>query len=81
MRIVENGKGLTFIPELAIPQLSDDQRRLVRSFALPVPTREIVMLTAPGFIRATLLDMLVEHIRKSVPAAMLKPRQLQQAVI
>lgn len=81
MRIVENGKGLTFIPELAIPQLSDDQRRLVRSFALPVPTREIVMLTMPGFIRATLLDMLVEHIRKSVPAAMLKPRQLQQAVI
>ncbi len=80
MRIVENGKGLTFIPELAIPQLSDHQRKLVRSFALPVPSREIGLLTGSGFIRFTLLNMLVEHIRSSVPAEMLKPRQLQQVV-
>src|SRR3712207_8529344 len=80
MRIVENGKGLTFIPELAIPQLSDEQRKLVRSFALPVPSREIGLLTGSGFIRYSLLNMLVEHIRSSVPAEMLKPRQLQQVV-
>src|SRR3712207_3082958 len=80
MRIVENGKGVTFIPELAIPQLSDEQRKLVRSFALPVPSREIGLLTGSGFIRYSLLNMLVEHIRSSVPAEMLKPRQLQQVV-
>ncbi|HEY9542567.1 MAG TPA: hydrogen peroxide-inducible genes activator, partial [Prevotella sp.] len=66
--------------ELAIPQLSDEQRKLVRSFALPVPSREIGLLTGSGFIRYSLLNMLVEHIRSSVPAEMLKPRQLQQVV-
>ena len=46
MRIVENGKGVTFIPEMAISQLEDSQKRLVRPFALPEPRREIVMITA-----------------------------------
>ena len=39
MRMVESGMGITFIPELAEMQLSDQQRELVRPFAIPVPTR------------------------------------------
>lgn len=80
MRIVESGKGVTFIPELAMLQLSDAQRRLVKPFALPVPTREIVMMTAPGFIRTTLLQLLIDDIRASVPEEMLKLRHTQQGV-
>jgi LysR family hydrogen peroxide-inducible transcriptional activator len=80
MRIVENGKGVTFIPELAIPQLDDSQRRLVRSFALPIPTREIVLMTAPSFLRHTLLNMIIGQIRQSVPSEMLHKRQMQQVV-
>lgn len=30
MRMVENGKGITFIPELAVVQLTEEQRKLVR---------------------------------------------------
>ncbi len=80
MRIVENGKGLTFIPELALSQLNEEQTRLVRPFAIPAPTRKIVMMTSKNFIRKTLRQLLVEEIRKAVPTAMLKLGQAQQQV-
>ena len=35
MRMVESGNGVTFIPELATLQLSEDQKKLVRPFAIP----------------------------------------------
>lgn len=72
MRIVENGKGVTFIPELAVEQLNESQRRLVRPFAIPAPTREIVMLTGKNFIRTTLRQLLVDEIQAAVPKEMLK---------
>ena len=67
MRIVEKGKGVTFIPQLALSQLTKEQHRLVRPFAHPVPTREIIMMTSTNFIRHTLLQMLVEKIKASLP--------------
>ena len=45
MRMVESGKGVTFIPELAVLQLGDAQKELVRSLAIPCPTRQVVLLT------------------------------------
>lgn len=80
MRIVEGGKGVTFIPELATYQLVESQKALVKPFALPVPTREIVMMTTSGFIRKHLLAILVDAIRRSVPLSMLTLRTTQQTV-
>uniref|UniRef100_A0AB33J7V7 Hydrogen peroxide-inducible genes activator n=1 Tax=Prevotella sp. GTC17259 TaxID=3236795 RepID=A0AB33J7V7_9BACT len=80
MRMVESGKGVTFIPELALSQLTPEQNRLVRPFALPVPTRHIVMITGKDFIRKTLRNTLVEHIQKAVPTEMLKLRVGMQAI-
>ena len=57
MRIVENGKGVTFIPQLALSQLTKEQHRLVRPFAHPVPSREIILMTSPNFIRDTLVKI------------------------
>ena len=67
MRIVENGKGVTFIPQLALSQLTDGQKRLVRPFAHPVPSREIILMTSPSFIRRTLLGMFAGWIKDSLP--------------
>lgn len=80
MRIVENGKGVTFIPELAIRQLNEEQKHLVRPFALPIPTREIVMMTGRNFIRKTLLQLLIDEIQLAVPSQMLKLRHTQQSI-
>ena len=67
MRIVENGKGVTFIPQLALSQLTKEQHRLVRPFAHTVPSRAIILMTSPNFIRHTLLRMLVDRIKESLP--------------
>ena len=67
MRIVEHGKGVTFIPQLAVSQLSTEQHALVRPFAHPVPTRDIVFATSKNFIRHTLLHKLATCIKDSLP--------------
>lgn len=80
MRIVENGQGVTFIPELATMQLTPTQKELVRPFAIPIPTREVVMATSKVFVRQSLLDMIVGQIRKSVPEKMLKLNNTEQRI-
>lgn len=80
MRMVESGMGITFIPELAVMQLSDCQKELVRPFAIPVPTRQLVLITNRNFIRQTLLDAIVKEIQVSVPKDMLKLKAGQSLV-
>lgn len=80
MRMVESGKGVTFIPELAFLQLGDAQKELVRSFAIPCPTRQVVLLTNKNFIRHTLLEVLVKEIKLSVPKEMLSLKATQAVV-
>lgn len=72
MRMVEGGTGITFIPELALSQLSDGQRRLVRPFAIPIPVREVILLTTRTFVRRAPLQLLADSIRSSVPPTMLR---------
>lgn len=72
MRMVESGMGITFIPELASIQLSEPQKELVRPFAIPIPTRQLLLITNRNFIRQTLLDVVVKEVQASVPKAMLK---------
>lgn len=80
MRMVESGKGITFIPELSLLQLDERQRELVRPFAIPVPTRKIVMVTSRDFIRHTLLETIAQEIRLSVPHEMLSLSGTQKVV-
>ena len=71
MRMVESGKGVTFIPELALYQLSESQKKLVRPFAIPVPTRDVVMITSPNFIRTSIKELVENEVKMSVPEDML----------
>ena len=71
MHMVESGYGMTFIPELATLQLCPEQKDLVRTFAIPRPTREIYFVTRKDFVRFALSKLLIEHIRESVPKEML----------
>lgn len=80
MRMVESGKGVTFIPELAVLQLGDIQKELVRPFAIPCPTWQIVMLTNKNFIRHTLLEALTKEIKSSIPKEMLSLKATQAIV-
>lgn len=80
MRIVEGGEGITFIPELALDQLTVQQKELVRPFALPIPTRQIVFLTLPSFVRHSVRQLLVSSIVAHVPARMLRLNNTEQRI-
>lgn len=80
MRMVESGKGITFIPALATHQLSDAQKELVKPFSIPRPTRRIVFLTNKNFIRFTILNALVKEIQNSIPKSMISLTTSQVAI-
>lgn len=77
MRMVESGKGITFIPELAVLQLTSEQRELVRPFAIPRPTRQIVLITNKDFVRRNLLTVLQKEMQAAVPKEMLTLQAVQ----
>ncbi|MDR1918797.1 MAG: hydrogen peroxide-inducible genes activator [Tannerellaceae bacterium] len=80
MRMVESGNGITFIPELATYQLGQEQQELVRPFAIPKPTREIVLVTRKDFIRHAISDLLIKSVKASVPGEMLVLQPFQRVV-
>lgn len=80
MHMVESGKGITFIPELAVLQLTNEQKELVRPFAIPRPTRQIVLATSKDFVRSTLLKVLKEEIQAAVPKELLTLQAVQCVV-
>lgn len=80
MRMVESGQGVTFIPELALSQLSERQMRLVRPFALPIPVRDVVLLTAKNFIRHSIAEVIIKSVKDNVPASMLTYNNREQRI-
>ena len=62
---------------LAVMQLSEEQKELVRPFAIPRPTRQIVLVTRKDFIRTSLLQVLKEEIQAAVPKEMLTLQAVQ----
>ncbi|MBO5249506.1 MAG: LysR family transcriptional regulator [Muribaculaceae bacterium] len=80
MRMVESCKGVTFIPELAVLQLSESQRQLAHEFAIPKPTRHIIMLTNKNYIRQQLISAIAHEIKQSVPKSMLSLRANQVSI-
>jgi len=58
-------------------QMSEAQKRLVRPFAVPVPTRQLIMMTNKNYIRQTLLQTIIAEIQGAVPREMLKLRVSQ----
>ncbi len=80
MRMVESGQGVTFIPELALSQLSESQAELVRPFALPIPVREVVLLTPKDFVRQAIADVIVKSVKGNVPQSMLSYNNTEQRI-
>lgn len=80
MRMVESGDGMTFIPAMSLSQLSDEQKKFVRPFAIPKPTREIVLCFKKDYVRHSIINILSEYIKAHVPSEMLKISPLQKIV-
>lgn len=70
INIVDENEGLTVIPEMAIANLSEKQKKNVRPFKNATPVREISLITRKEFIRERLINIIVDEVREAVPKSL-----------
>lgn len=66
IHMVDKIGGLTVLPELAVSQLSDDQKDKIHHFKKPFPYREISLIYYKPTYKQKILDEFVGSIRKSM---------------
>lgn len=67
IKIVDDNDGITIIPEMAIENLTDKQKKNVRPIKGSTPVREISLITKKDFVRERIIDIIVEEIKEAVP--------------
>ena len=73
IKIVDENGGLTVIPEMAIDNLSEMQKKNVRPFKNSTPVREISLITRKEYIRERLISIIEEEIKNAVPQSLKDP--------
>ncbi|NLR89961.1 MULTISPECIES: hydrogen peroxide-inducible genes activator [Flammeovirga] len=71
IRLVDREGGFTLLPELATDLLPEDAKDQIRTFAEERPMREVSLIHARNFAKASLIDALETSIKDSVPQEML----------
>lgn len=67
IKIVDSNDGITIIPEMAIENLSETQKKNVRPIKDSTPVREISLITKKDFVRERLINLIVEEIKACIP--------------
>jgi LysR family hydrogen peroxide-inducible transcriptional activator len=65
--MVLKGFGYTILPHMAVQDLSSSQKKLVRPFKAPVPTREISLVFHKDCLKKRIVDALEEDILADIP--------------
>ena len=73
-RIVENKKGVTFIPELATINIPSEEEELIKEISGMQPFREISLVTTKNYSKERQVSALEKIIQKCIPKRMqIKP--------
>ncbi len=77
--MVVRSSGYTILPHMAVGQLAPAQRKMVREFTNPVPTREVSLVYGRTFLKERIIDALEDVIISVVPKDLktLKGRELE----
>lgn len=65
--LVMRGSGYTLLPHLAIHDLSKEQKKYVRKFRCPAPSREISIVHRRVFLKEKIIDALQEEVLRNLP--------------
>ncbi len=69
-KIVDQGNGITLLPELATFDLPVESKNKLRSFDSPIPVREISLVMHRGFLKRKIVETLTEEIIQALPEKM-----------
>lgn len=67
VNIVDQNEGLTVIPEMALANMSEKQKKNVRPFKNSTPVREISLITRQEFLRERLIGIIIDEVKAAVP--------------
>lgn len=70
INIVDGNDGLTVIPEMAIANLSEEQKKNVRPFRNSTPVREISLITRKEYLRERMVSIIENEVREAVPTSL-----------
>ncbi len=70
INIADENEGLTVIPEMAIENLSEKQKKNVRPFKNTTPVREISLITRKEFIRELMIKIIIDEVKEAVPKSL-----------
>lgn len=73
INIVDSNSGLTIIPEMAINELTEIQKRNIRPLKGVTPVREVSLVTRREFLRERVLDIIISEMKAAVPKELLNP--------
>lgn len=65
--MVLNSEGYTLLPELAVLNLSKEDRKHVREFQSPIPTREVSLVHNRIFLKEKIISAIEESIIENLP--------------
>jgi LysR family hydrogen peroxide-inducible transcriptional activator len=68
--MVVNNEGYTLLPHLAVLNLSNENKKLVREFQNPIPTREVSLVHNRIFLKERIISALEEAIIESLPESL-----------
>lgn len=80
INIVDSNSGLTIIPEMAINELTESQKRNIRPLKGINPVREVSLITRREFLRERVLDIIISEVKEAVPKELLNP-ELKKFVV
>jgi LysR family hydrogen peroxide-inducible transcriptional activator len=70
IHIVDYNHGITIIPEMHAMGLSEDKQENLRNFKNISAVREVSLIVSKEYVRKTLLQVILEIIKSSVPRSM-----------
>jgi LysR family transcriptional regulator, hydrogen peroxide-inducible genes activator len=68
--LVRMEKGYTIIPTLAVDEFDEQDKKNIRRFQKPYPSREISLVTHRNYLKKASLDALAENIISQIPEGM-----------
>ncbi|WP_233877083.1 hydrogen peroxide-inducible genes activator [Dyadobacter sp. CY323] len=67
IRMVEKNGGITILPEMAVMELSEEQKKHIRHFRFPEPAREVCLIVNREQMKTRLIDALKAGITAYLP--------------
>lgn len=65
INLVDEGYGITLIPELAVKYFNSERKKRLKEFKSPEPVREISIVTNANFERVALVNALVKSLQEA----------------